>query len=77
LLDILEDSETAAIRQADAEDQVDYYLPNAVMLESQCENLQMELSAKIAKLRELEAEEDQLITMINTNYESIPGIGIR
>ena len=77
LSDVVDDIETSTLRLEHGEDEIEYYTPNVEALSSQYEHLRIELANKIASLSMLDAEEDALVSFINSNHDSIAGIGIR
>ena len=56
---------------------IENYDPNVELLEAQVKALEMKLQDKMTALYQLEVEEDELITKVNSNVDAIPGIGIR
>ena len=77
LSDVVEDIETSTLRLEHGEDEIEYFTPNVEELSMQYESLRLQLANKMALLSMLDAEEDRLVSLINSNYDSIAGVGIR
>ncbi len=77
LNDVLEQIETASIRLADAEDFIIYQGNNVMQLEEQVKQLEDELLSKKKLLKEAEEEAQKSVSVIETYFDRISGVGIR